>query len=403
MMNDKGCAVILNLSAFAWMCVPPYSVLYVPIVNIFFYLLPLCLPIIRRKQITVKNFKEAFIYFSIWGLTYAISVIVNSRMPETSFILYTLYGTVFLLMSDSVKQQTFHMFIMAFAVLLSLGIIEYVLYLQGIYIPIGITTRDNAAAHYDLIQWLFSFISLYSEDYVRFQSLANEPGLIGTLCALLLFVLDKKEYKKSFWVFVLAGILTLSLAFYLLFLLYIVSRMRSRKTFMMAVACLMALYMVYNVFQDTASVQLVTERIESGEDADNRTTYQFDQQLNKMINSSHVWLGMGYGAISDLYLSDGGNAGAKVCFYHIGILGVFLLFILYTYLIFQRKGFNYISFCFIVAFWLSFYQRDTISVPYNVIVFFSPLATNMIGRTQFMKRSSYENSTNYSPARAGRC
>lgn len=401
-MSDKGCAVVLNLSAFAWMCVPPYSVLYVPIVNIFFYLLPLCIPLLNKKKICIGNFREALLYFLVWGGIYAISFVFNSHMPETSYLLYTLYGTVFLLMSDSVKRLTFNIFVKVYAVILSLGIIEYVLFLQGLYIPIGITTRENAAANYDLIQCLFSFISLYSDDYVRFQSLANEPGLIGTLCALLLFVMDRKEHKIAFFVFVIAGILTLSLAFYILFLLYILFQMRSKRNVLVAVACLVILYMAYNIFKDTASVELVTERIESGQDADNRTSDQFEQHLNQMMSSSRIWFGMGYGAIEDLYISDGGNSGAKVCFYHIGIFGIILLFVMYTYLILKKKGVNYISFCFLVAFWMSFYQRDTISVPYNVIVFFSPLMANMIEKTKLKRRIAYENITNHTTVRAGR-
>ena len=374
-MNDKWCAIIFNISAFILMVMPPYSLYYLPIARIILLLIPLALPIINQHKISRNNFNNAVIYFVSWFLIYSVSYIANNRIPETSYFLYTFYGTAFLLMKDTVQLKTFQIFVRVFAAILGLGIIEYIFFMQGLYIPIGITTRAGSIDEYDLIQCFFNFFSLQDGDVVRFQSLAEEPGLIGTLCAFLLFVINSKEYKIAFWIFIIAGILTLSLAFVVLFLFYIaVSVVQNKRSFVIALACVACLFVVMTIFKDTEEVQSFTVRLEKGHDADNRTSHQFDRYLNEMMESSDVWFGKGYGSIKDLYIIDGGNAGAKVLFYQIGIVGVVLLFVVYTYLIFQRKGKNLVSLFFLIAFWASFYQRETISVPYNVIVFFAPLS-----------------------------
>ena len=66
--------------------------------------------------------------------------------------------------------------------------------------------------------WIYDkFIKILAVIF-RFQSLTEEPGVVGTLCAFILFTIDRKKYKKEFYIFCLAGILSLSLAFYLLLL-----------------------------------------------------------------------------------------------------------------------------------------------------------------------------------------
>ena len=385
------------------MCFPPYSVLYVPIITIILLLLPLCMPIVSKHRIATRNFVEALIYFSTWVLIYGISVLINKRAPTNSLLLFMLYGTSFLLMRDSIKQMTFRIFVRVFAVLLALGIIEYLFFLQGLYIPIGIATREITVGEYDLLQCLFNFFSLFDEGFTRFQSLAEEPGLIGTLCALLLFVIDRKEFRFSFWIFIIAGMLTLSLAFFVLLLLYIISQMRSAKGMISALVCSLVLVATIQFFEDTEGVQHFMGRLEMKENADNRTSDQFDRHLTEMMNSSHVWLGEGYGAISDLHISDGGNAGAKVLFYHIGVVGILLLLVTYTYLIFRKKGINAVSIFFLIAFWASFYQRETITVPYYIIVFFTPLLTQ--NKPVVSPKKSYisnENHRNHTAVEFGR-
>ena len=401
-MNAKACAVIYNMAAFTLMCFPPYSVLYVPILTIILLLLPLFIPILNAKKIKKKNFVEALLYFSAWGIVYALSFIVNHQLPSTSLLIFMLYGTSYLLMSDDIKQQTFSMFVKVFAVILALGIMEYVFYLQGMYIPIGLAHRDSRDA-YDLIQGLFNFFSLYMEGVTRFQSLAEEPGLIGTLCALLLFVVDRRKHRKAFWIFIVAGVLTFSLAFYVLFALYLISLMRSRKGIVLGLLCILTLVVTLKILEETDTVQHFMGRIEMGKDADNRTSDRFDKHFNEMINSSDVWFGKGCQSLKYLQLYDGGNAGGRVLFYQIGVVGMALLFFIYTYLLLRKKGINIISVFFIVAFWASFYQRETISVPYNIIVFFTPMANKSLREKEFsIKKVSYENRRDNTAVEFGR-
>ena len=279
---------------------------------------------------------------------------------------------------------------------------EYVFYLQGMYIPIGLAHRDSRDA-YDLIQGLFNFFSLYMEGVTRFQSLAEEPGLIGTLCALLLFVVDRRKHRKAFWIFIVAGVLTFSLAFYVLFALYLISLMRSRKGIVLGLLCILTLVVTLKILEETDTVQHFMGRIEMGKDADNRTSDRFDKHFNEMINSSDVWFGKGCQSLKYLQLYDGGNAGGRVLFYQIGVVGMALLFFIYTYLLLRKKGINIISVFFIVAFWASFYQRETISVPYNIIVFFTPLANKSLREKEFsIKKVSYENRRDNTAVEFGR-
>lgn len=73
-------------------------------------------------------------------------------------------------------------------VFLSLSLIEYLLYIftdQGILIAYFI--RDNSGREQLFEQHLFNFFIINST--IRFQSFCEEPGELGTLCYLMLFLI----------------------------------------------------------------------------------------------------------------------------------------------------------------------------------------------------------------------
>ena len=328
-----------------------------------------------NKLIRTKN-RDTLIFFIGWFLVYIMSLVINSSMPDGTSWIYLLYAVMFMILRRDIQWKICESFVKVLAVFLTLAIAEFALYqVTGFGLVLGNVVRPENQGYESFVHLVFNMISEKYE-IVRFQSLANEPGLLGTLCGLLLYSTgDNKKLRYPFYVFIVSGILTYSLAFYVLAIIYFLSRIKGVRSLKVIIPIvIVGALAIYAVRENVT--ELIVERIESG-DADNRSSWTLDLYFAKAWANGELLTGVGAHNFPDEI--EGSNAGAKVWIIQFGFIGFVIIFITYILTYLQRKigKMKWEDYVFLIAFWASFYQRQTIIDSYTLMAFFlMPLVTS---------------------------
>lgn len=238
-----------------------------------------------------------------------------------------------LLVSANRKISLYKIFTDILSILFLVSLIFWILYLTGVslnYTEIEIDGR--------LIKD-YGFFLRNHELVPRFQSLFIEPGHLGTVTALLLYI-DKynlKSFKNV--IFLLASIFSLSLASYILivigYLIKILVATDTKKTDILLYLFLFCFFITSLAIisyenHDSILYQKVFSRLEfsNGQmSGNNRYSGQFEDYYRIKMQSLDIkLLGMG----EDFIFNDfPGNAGYKIYFIVNGLISGLILFFMY--------------------------------------------------------------------------
>lgn len=268
-----------------------------------------------------------------------------------------LTAAIFVLLPSDVKKKIFHIF---YRIILSTNIVSVLLW---ICFFIGFQVYFHREVYY-VASWnnyyyrWFIFAILEEGSFFRLCGIFNEPGVLGTLCALLFICTSKKAKLWEKIDLLLTGALTFSLAFYLLIFLYFAIYIcQKRLVNMVYIIGFMALFLTlpkidfHNEQLNAVAARL--EITENGLAGDNRTSAIFDAEYEDFIHTSDVWLGKGAG------FSFGGSNSSWKSHYLVpyGIVGtIFLLGMWGCAALFYAEG-NKDALIFILLFFISLYQR----------------------------------------------
>lgn len=296
---------------------------------------------------------------------------LSSGFHENHFLFDIVHVVVFIMMRDDLKIKCFEWFIKVLAMFLLLSVVEYLIYvITGFGIITALSVERTGDTGAQVFRQLIFNLILESRMYVfRFQSLCEEPGVVGTTCGLLLFLLrDNKQFKKEYFIFVIAGLLSFSLAFYAMFVIHLIAsgtfKMRNMVIYILGV---FIIYMFFQSFIDS----FLFERIIGREfaDIDNRSGADFAMQYEHAYKRGDLWLSSynkGY---------DINGAGLKIFIWRYGIISLLLLIFSYSAVyIHQVRNLKSVlikAAIFFVVFWASFYQRHAITNMEYMLIFFS--------------------------------
>lgn len=334
------------------------------------------LVIFSGKRETVFNkinegyaFAAMIAIFFMWLLTWASSGVV-----ENSLIIAIVQVGVFLLLNDNLKIKCFDWFVKSFSFILAISLIEFIIYsMTGYGIVLYSSIVRPGESQVILSQLIFNLLtdsdvlSIY-----RFQSLCEEPGVIGTICGLLIFLTrDNKLYQKQYYIFLLAGLLSFTLAFYVLFFIHLLNKSSFKFKYIFIFCIIIALGMHYfgEFVNDFILLRIVGNDFSS---IDNRASSDFSLQFQAALDKGDLWFS-NYNKGYNIH-----GAGLKMFIWRYGIISLVLLFCSYSY-IFWKWAKRYKStilktIAFFLAFWISFYQRHYITnMEYVLCFFIAPL------------------------------
>ena len=351
-----------------------FSIYFIGLFQLMGVFVLLCLyglPI--RPSIIAKEKNKDSLYFILgWGFTFAISFFVNYAFPRF-LIIYGFFVCLFILsLKIDIQTDVFRKFVWMLTFLLILSAVEYIIYiLTGKGLLIAHVTRVTQAEQSEFNHFLFNIITPYDILY-RFKGLFPEPGIMGTLCAFLLFATwSDKSMRAPFYVFLACGMMSLSLGFYIFLSIFLVTHVHFniKNIFAGVVLVVAFLYLLGDNFQ-ARLVDRVTGA-DDVEELDNRTTEIFNRYFERAYYQGDLWLGVGSDKMPSQVNSEGGNAGAKKWIFQYGIIETFILFIVYNAIYYRRckKRLGFHDLVFLFVYWLCFYKTVPLLNPTQFFVF----------------------------------
>lgn len=315
------------------------AILYILI--IFFILTRL--PFARR--INKKHCVLLILCFILYTVVDVPHINDAKRFVEYIFRHFICTSLVILLLSEE-KASLVKIFINFYAGVLLFSTIIYVLVILGMPIYSYQVSINDPYYSWGFSNSLFLILPITSFPFPRFQSIFLEPGHLGMISSLMLYMI---RYNMRSWqgiIIFLSSLLSMSLAAYMLLFLgmviYKLSFGNLLKTITFLLMILMTCTMAYNFFPNSYFSQAILLRLEYDEDkgfkGNNRISEDFEYYYNnKFYKTEHVLLGIGGDNISTIS-GEGGNSSYKVFIVQYGILGLVVLSVFFFVIVWYSKS-----------------------------------------------------------------
>lgn len=312
----------------------------------------------------------------LYWLVYFLNRYPGVAVPSNLLLLISVF--TYGLTSSSQKREIFKIYRIILIITSVLGIIAYSSFFLHLGIPFTTVPYYGNNDGFLYIDYGFAYIHAnIGMVSLRLCGLYNEPGFLGTFCALFL-VADRVNLKhKGNFALIIAGVLTFSVAFFAILSIgityYVIKSRRAKVVFV--IVALLAVYFIPRIattdFENEA-VGHFFERFDK-DNANNgmgRTGDSFDAVYKDFLEGPAVEVLFGKGTGCLVLVQDKGFASYKSYILQYGFIGAFFLwlFLLYVALLYANK--NRECLVFIVCFFISIIQRPhTFTMLYYITLF----------------------------------
>lgn len=288
------------------------------------------------------------------------------RVPMTFIsqlcaVLSLVISVILIFAEKDIKQKILDTYIKVLKWLVGISLFFWILFLLGA--PLPHYYSDTSVFYQHTVYYFFLLNGQPGFQIVpRFAGLFLEPGHVGTTCCFALFIERFNLKKSSSWIFLIAILLSFSLAAYGLLigslLLYLITK---RKGIMYVGLSLflfgIVVFVSININRgDNLLNNYIFSRLEivdGGLAGNNRTSTVLENTYRRYIETDEKWFGAGrsvYESNSDVNLLVG-SAGTKRFIYLYGIVGLSLVLLFFVFYALSSKSILSLSFLivFIVA------------------------------------------------------
>lgn len=241
-----------------------------------------------------------------------------------AFSLFTVSFAIFPFAENEYAQRVYTSFRKILSIFLLISLIVWIFVRIGFDVPYNVIEPLNSLKPYNYNQYPFLVQANYLVDMFRFYGPFDEPGVIGTVCAMILYV-EGYNMKDYFNIpLLIAGLCTFSLFFIVITLLFLGFRLVKRPKYIFA--ALIALSIFYYYTKDIDEFQeLLYERFEYNSstrsfEGDNRATSDFKAYYNSIKGTSTYY----FGADQKVVDRFSGNAGYRNAVLKYGAIFCFL-------------------------------------------------------------------------------
>jgi hypothetical protein len=277
--------------------------------------------------------------------------------------------------SDSFIKDVFKKYVFIFSLTLIPSIISFLLvYVGSIKLPFSYIDSLNIFKSYNYIHYPFFVQENKISEIVlpRFHAYYDEPGVVGTISGILLFLnrFNLKE-KINIPIFI-AGVLSFSFAFYVIMVIYVLLFLKMKYK-ILVILLIAGLFPLLSSNEMLNTYILSRFQVENGQFVgDNRIAGGgFEYFYNNYLHSENVYFGLGSRA--NLKVNFGG-ASYKDLILNYGIIpfiSFVLIFISFAYLKFKWKKEFFIFLIIMVA---VLYQRPFITNYFYVFLIYAPIS-----------------------------
>lgn len=329
----------------------------------------------------------------VFSVLFAILFIWSSDMGRSSFaaVILTVLMPFVILIPWREREKCLDLFILKiFPFLIGVSIFFFITHLAGINLMPSFTIEPlNSLKPYNYTSYVFFVVpngyisSIF--DYYRFHSYYDEPGVVGTLMGAILFFYNKKLTPKVRAIYLIAGILSFSLFFFVAlfaWLLFVV-----RRRFVKILLWIILSFMVVSIFVDNSVfVDNIWGRfrIEDGEWVGNNRngTIFRDYFYDVFIHTDGFWTG----TTDDADIASGSSSFEKLIFLK-GFYYFAYGLIVYLLLFFRYKV-SFFQFVIYFAMWFGLnYQRPSYNMFFLYIFFITVLQSQYYNEVNKKQRS----------------
>ncbi|MBR3568289.1 MAG: hypothetical protein IKN94_08455 [Salinivirgaceae bacterium] len=184
--------------------------------------------------------------------------------------------------------------------------------------------------------------------------------------------------KVSNWILLVAGLMTYSLAFVILFVVgFIIRNIAEIKKWIAIAICLGGILVVLpNINTDNPQLNKLIARLEftsSGLKGNNRSSSTVDELLSETMSSKRFMFGYGDG-YAEYYngLKEYKQVlTIKTELINLGLVGTMLLYIVPFFFFWKLSHKNKKAMVFVICFWISLYQRPWLYIVSNYMLLLS--------------------------------
>jgi len=327
--------------------------------------------LIRPIVINSSN-RDVSLFVLGWGVVYSISTIINGAFPSLNQISFLIICSLLLLLDDGFLSLVFRRYVWILSLLFLLSAVEYIVYIiTGKGVVVATVTRVTQVKEGDFNHLYFNIISVHNILY-RFKGLCSEPGVMGTICAFMLFATWRiKSLRFPFFVFLVCGMMSLSLAYYIFLFIFLFTSIKPNvKNVLIGMVFFAVFILVFKDYFEGRVINRLTE-VDDVAELDNRTSDTFEHYFSKAYSEGDLWFGVGPNNVPDQIHNDGGNSGAKVWIFLYGIIGFAVIFYIYNIIYYRRSGKRlvYYDIVFLLVYWACFYKSLILVSPSLFIVY----------------------------------
>ena len=277
------------------------------------------------------------------------------------------------------NKKTYSVFLKIFIFFVGMSILNYMLYLAGLTFG-GIQIDPlNSLKTYKYIMYPFL---VTAPETPRFMSIYDEPGFIGTLCGLILIAERMNFQKRGNIIILLAGLLSLSLYFYVALIWgVILFSTKLKRKWMHLVLLLSFIVLSYN---NDYMYNMLWYRFEYDSSAgqfvgDNRNGGGIEQVYELIYGTPLFFTGLGSAAVEDLQ----GGASLKLVIIRHGFIFVALNLLGYGILAIRQINNKKDWLFFMLFFILTLYQRPGFYGTYSIFMY--TMLIYKFGESDFLK------------------
>lgn len=299
-------------------------------------------------------------------------------------ICFHFFVVIFILYDDVLLKKVFFYFSWIFALSLVPGIIMYIIKIVGLDFPHDTLSSWEEIKVYNQSWYDHYFLCVFRMEkwgrkLLYLNGMFDEQGLIGTFCALFL-IADRLELKKNIrnCILFIGGILSMSLAFYLLIFIYYIlnSKISINKKIIIFISMFIAFITANIFFRDSLFYSEFVSRFLGNPGSRYDSAFDLFYDSTMTFNSITTWFGHGKDSFGLLNSSLGTNlmnvSSYKILIYDYGYIGFTLIIIFFVYgsYLYTR---NFKDCLFSLMFTISIYQRPYVLTFAYMVLFITGL------------------------------
>lgn len=370
---------------FLWKTFTHSDLNIVALIELIFIISQLGLLVLHRNVLIQKKRVKLILFLILIGiLIYLLNGDGFDFYPARLIPIVAI--TVIISFSDVKVLRIYDCYMTLVALSLIIGVGIYLLNLLGVNIPYNelVAQNEGKTEVYQFYRQYFGAVqidSLYTDIMPRLCGMFDEPGVVGTFCALFLVSkrFDFKDWRT--YIFLLGGILSLSLAFFFLVILGLTLFSLNREGKVLKIILIVICVSVFVLTLYPNLLDYILSRIGNGNifsilNGRMENVNSYKQEMSRFWNTDlrHLLFGMGYNASMN-NINMAGSYYYTMPIYDHGLLGTILIVAWFVQLIryiinrceFQSTKRN--IFILAIVFASSIVQRPyVLSIPYVIVL-----------------------------------